>query len=77
MDDIIYIAGSITAGYPLPPHFQLKPVADDENKRIQRSFVDSAPIYVAFIVLTEWFLMALLLIAIKLLEWTQQSLGNI
>ena len=32
---ITFIGGSTAAGYPLPPHFQLKSVATDENKRIQ------------------------------------------
>ena len=41
---ITFIAGSTAAGHPLPPHFQLKSVADDENKKIQRSFIDGVPV---------------------------------
>ena len=32
---ITFIAVSTAAGHPLPPHFQFKSIADDENKRVQ------------------------------------------
>ena len=33
---IAFIDGSTAAGYLLPPHFQLKSVETDKNKRIQK-----------------------------------------
>ena len=40
---ITIIAGSTAAGHPLPPHFQLKSVAEDDNKRIQTAFIKGLP----------------------------------
>lgn len=37
---IAFIGGSTAADHLLPPHFQLKLVATDENKRIQTKFLD-------------------------------------
>ena len=40
---ITIIAGSTAAGHPLPPHFQLKSVAEDDKKRIQTVFINGLP----------------------------------
>ena len=37
------IAGSTAVGHHLPPHFQLKSVAEDDNKRIQTAFIKGLP----------------------------------
>ena len=41
---ITFIGGSTAAGYLLPPHFQLKSVATDKNKRIQKYFLNYLPL---------------------------------
>ena len=40
---ITIIAGSTAAGHPLLPHFQLKSVAEDDNKLIQTAFIKDLP----------------------------------
>ena len=40
---ITFIGRSTAAEHPLPPHFQLKSVATDENKRIQTEFLNGIP----------------------------------
>ena len=40
---ITFIGGNTAAGHALPPHFHLKSVDDDDNKRIQQSFLNGIP----------------------------------
>ena len=49
-DRITIIAGSTAAGHPVPPYFQLKSVAEDENKRIQTAFIKGLPILRMFMI---------------------------
>ena len=74
---ITFIGGSTAAGHPLPPHFQLKSVATDENKRIQKK---SSTVFRLYMECTTGMTLSRLdqlLIAMHLLVWMQLSFESL